>query len=168
MGRYVVLDSSTGEITQDLGENIDGTMFVPLHSGETIYRPKKMYYDLVRMDYDYVKLNYKACAKLYKECPQFFLLIPFIDFKDNVLKFSNGHNATLRGLARKLGYSENYFKGDFIKKLKDSGLVVITTFQGKRAIIVNPYVVIKGKEISLEVKEMFKDSKWAVLGKGKK
>ena len=167
MGRYVVLDSTTGEVTQDLGENIDGAYFVALHEGESVYYGSKYkYFEFTKMNFDYVKFNYKASLKLYEVCPQILLLIPFIGFKDNVLKFANGHNATMKGLARSLGFSEDYFKGKFLKKLKDLELVKVAMIKGKRAIVVNPYVVYKGKEILIEVKELFKDTDWAILANG--
>ena len=167
MGRFVVLNSDTGEITQDLGNNIDGAYFVALHEGESVYyNSKYKNYEFTKMNFDYVKFNYKASIKLYQTCPQILILIPFIGFKDNILKFANGRNATMKGLARSLGFSEDYFKGKFLKKLKDLDVVKVTMIKGKRAIVVNPFIVYKGKEVLIEVKELFKDSDWAILANG--
>lgn len=167
MGRYVVLDSATGEVTQDLGENIDGAYFVALHEGEVIYHKSKTpYTDFVKLKYDYVKFNFKAAISIYHKCPQLFLLIPFISYKDNILKFNNGHNATMKGLAKQLGFNGDYFKGKLLKKLKDLDIAKVIKHNGKRAIIINPYIVYKGKEITREAKELFENSDWAILANG--
>lgn len=166
MGKYVVLDSETGEVTQDLGDNINGTTFIAIHEGEAIYRRSKMFADYVSLRYDYVKINYKACILLYQKCPQFLLLVPFIGYKDNILRFKNGHLATMKGIARRLGYNEDYFKGKFLKRLKDLDIAKVIKHDGHRAIIMNPYVVYKGKEVTREAKELFENSDWALLSKG--
>lgn len=167
MGRYVILDGNTGEITQDLGENIDGARFVALHEGESVYyRSTSGFQDYTKLKYDYVKFNYKASIEIYHKCPQLLLLIPFISYKDNILKFSNGHNATMKGLARHLGFNEDYFKGKLLKKLKDLDIAKVIKHHGKRAIVINPYVVYKGKEVSRDIKELFENSDWAILGNG--
>lgn len=167
MGRYVVLDSATGEVTQDLGENIDGAYFVALHEGESVYRQStNRFYDYEKLKYDYVKFNYKASFEIYHKCPQLLLLIPFISYKDNVLKFANGHFATMSGLARNLGFNEDYFRGKLMKKLKDLDVAKVIKHNGKKAIVINPYVVYKGKEVSSTIKELFENSDWAILANG--
>ena len=167
MGRYVILDSVSGEVTQDLGENIDGAHFVALHEGESVYRSTTNgFYNYEKLKYDYVKFNYKASIEIYKKCPQLLLLIPFISYKDNILKFANGHFATMSGLARNLGFNEDYFKGKLMKKLKDLDIVRVIKHNGKRAVVINPYVVYKGKEVSSTIKELFENSDWAILANG--
>ena len=50
MKRFVVLDSETGEITQELGENIDGARFVAIHEGEFVYhRSTNPYKDFAKL-----------------------------------------------------------------------------------------------------------------------
>lgn len=167
MDRYYVVKESTGEITQDLGENPENTQFIGLHEGESVYRKSTNgFQNYVKLKYDYVKFNYKAAFEIYHKCPQLLLLIPFISYKDNILKFANGHFATMSGLARHLNFNEDYFKGKLMKKLKDLDIARVIKHHGKRAIVINPYIVYKGKEVSLEIKELFENSDWAILANG--
>ena len=167
MDNYYVINGTSGEITQDLGKNPDGTYFIGLHEGESVYRPTTNgFYDYEKLKYDYVKFNYKASFEIYHKCPQLLLLIPFISYKDNILKFANGHFATMSGLARNLGFNEDYFRGKLMKKLKDLDVARVIKHNGKRAIVINPYVVYKGKEVSTTIKRLFENSDWAILANG--
>lgn len=162
MGKYFVYDAETGEIIKDLGDNVDADRVVQLNYGELIYRPSQYRkFELTKMDIEYVKLNLKVAANVDDICHQVYKLVPFIGFKDNILKFSNGHYATIAGLAKRLGYNEEYFRTKLIKKMEKAEIIKITKFNGKRAIIMNPYIICKGKDILVEIKEMFMNSKWA-------
>lgn len=167
MGRFVVLNSETGEIVQDLGNNADDTQFVALHEGQVVYsKSRHPHYNYTKLNYDYLKFNFKCAIELYHKCPQLLVLLPFVGYEDNILKFANGRVATMKGLARKLGFSPDYFKGNLLKKLKDLEIVKVTMYEGRRVIVVNPYIVHRGKHTLIDIKEMFENSRWAVYGNG--
>lgn len=119
-----------------------------------------------KIKYSYLKFNKIVSIELYKECPQFFMLIPFINFKENALRFSNGVYITPTNFARHLGFSETYMIRTF-NKLKKLKIIAKMKKDGKYIYVVNPYIVMCGSGVRKSTKDCFEKTDWELLAERK-
>lgn len=165
MEKYYIVNGD-GEIVQDLGENIDNAIFTRLDENDIVIKKGtgigKEETKEVRLDF--AKINYKAGMEFYKRCPQILMILPFINYEDNILKYSNGTLVTASNFAKHTGYNKDYIVQVF-KKLKDNKIIEMTKIDGKYVYAVNPYVVMKGKKMIVSTLDKFKDTDWELIGK---
>jgi hypothetical protein len=102
--------------------------------------------------------------ELYKRCPQILMILPYINYEDNVLKYSNGKLVTATNFAKHTGYNKNYISEVF-KKLREHKIVEMTKINGKYTYVVNPYVAMRGKRMIVSTINRFENTDWELLGK---
>ena len=165
MEKYYIVNSD-GEIVQDLGEDIENAVFTRLDENDIVIKKGtgigKEETKEVRLDF--AKINYKAGIELYKRCPQVLMILPFINYEDNILKYSNGTLVTASNFAKHTGYNKDYIVQVF-KKLKDNKILEMTKVNGRYVYAVNPYVFMKGKKMIVSTLDKFKDTDWELIGK---
>lgn len=166
--QYYIVDDE-GEIVSDLGENIEGAVFTRLDPNDVVIKRGTGIglEETKEVELDFAKINYKAGIELYKKCPQFLLIMPFINFTDNLLKYSNGTLVSATNFAKHTGYNKDYIVQVF-RKLRENRIIELTRFNGKVAYVVNPYVVFKGKRMTVSTLDKFKNTDWQILGKKRK
>ena len=120
-----------------------------------------------KIKYNYLKFNREIGGVIYKECPQFFMLLPFINFKENALRFPNGIYITPTNLARHLGFSEVYMIKVF-NKLKKLKIIAKMRKDNRYIYVVNPYIVMCGSGVRKTTKECFEKTKWELLTQRKR
>ena len=119
-----------------------------------------------KMNFGYLKINKAVGVELYEKCPQFLLLIPFINFKENALRYSNGEYITPTNFARHLGFSEVYMIKlfDKMRKLK---IIAKLRKDNRYIYVVNPHIILRGSGVRVTTKELFQKTDWEILGKRK-
>lgn len=166
--QYYIVDEN-GEVLQDLGEDIDNAVFTRLDENDVlIKRGTGIGLEQTKeVELDFAKFNFKAGMELYRKCPQVLMIAPYINFTDNLLKYSNGTLVTAANFAKHTGYNKDYIV-DVFKKLRDNRIIEITKFKGKTAYVVNPYVIYRGKKMTVSTIDKFKGTDWQILGKKRK
>lgn len=168
MENYFIVNAG-GEIVQDLGENIDNAVFTRLDPNDVVIKRGTGVglEETKEVELDFAKINYKAGLEFYKKCPQILMIMPFINFTDNILKYSNGTVVTATNFAKHTGYNKDYIVQVF-RKLRENRIIELIKVNGKIAYAVNPYVVFKGKRITVSTIDKFKNTDWQILGKKRK
>ena len=165
MEKYYIVNGD-GEIVQDLGVNIENAIFTRLDENDIVIKKGtgigKEETKEVRLDF--AKINYKAGMEFYKRCPQILMILPYINYEDNILKYSNGALVTANNFAKHTGYNKDYIVQVF-KKLKDNKILEMAKVDGRYVYAVNPYVVMKGKKMIVSTLDKFKDTDWELIGK---
>lgn len=165
MEKYYIVNEG-GEVIQDLGENIDNAVFTRLDENDIVIKKgigigQEETKDI---NLDFAKFNFKAGMELYKKCPQVLMILPYINYEDNILKYSNGTLVTATNFSKHTGYNKNYIS-DVFKKLRKNKIVEMTKIDGKYVYAVNPYVVMRGRRMIVSTLDKFKDTDWELLGK---
>ena len=165
---YYIVDDE-GQIVSDLGEDIDNAVFTRLDPNDVVIKRGTGVglEETKEVELDFAKINYKAGMELYQRCPQALMILPFINFTDNVLKYSNGTLVSATNFAKHTGYNKDYVVQVF-KKLRDNRVIELTRFDGKIAYVVNPYVFFKGKKMTVSTLNKFENTDWQILGKKRK
>lgn len=155
---YIVNDS--GEILREIGKDsvrlINNDIYIMSDSPKSNDPVEKI-------KYNYLKVNKAIGFEMYKKCPQFYMLLPFINFKENALIFSNGTYITPTNLARHLGFSKVYMVKlfDKMRKLK---IIAKKRKDNRYIYVVNPYIVMRGLGVFKSTKECFQKTEWELLG----
>lgn len=76
----------------------------------------------------------------------------------------NNHSMTPEWMAKKLGIHKKTVD-KILKKLIDKGIIAIVVTEKKKSYFMNPYIQYKGRWISKDLYNMFKDTKWAKQAK---
>lgn len=168
MEKYYIVNGD-GEVVQDLGENIDNAIFTRLDENDVVIKKGIGIgqEETRELKLDFAKFNYKAGMELYKRCPQILMILPFINYEDNVLKYSNGKLVTATNFAKHTGYNKNYISEVF-KKLRENRIIEMIKIDGKYTYVVNPYVVMKGKRVIISTIDKFKKTDWELIGRKRK
>lgn len=165
MEKYYIVNGD-GEIVQDLGENIENAIFTRLDENDIVIKKGtgigKEETKEVRLDF--AKINFKAGMEFYKKCPQVLMILPYINYEDNILKYSNGTLVSASNFAKHTGYNKDYIVAVF-KKLRDNRIIEMTKIDGKYVYAVNPYVIMRGKKMIVSTLDKFKDTDWELIGK---
>lgn len=148
------LVNSKGEVIQELGTDVDRLL-----NNDIIVRSKVKYRGTTKLNYKYIKLNYNAVGKIYSECPQLFLLLQFVNYKDNVLRFTNGVTCNPTNVAKRLGCSPEYMMRVF-RKLKSLNAIKIIREDNKNVYVLNPYIGLKGNSIYTDILKNFEQTEW--------
>lgn len=165
MEKYYIVNGD-GEIVQDLGENIENAIFTRLDENDIVIKKGtgigKEETKEVRLDF--AKINFKAGMEFYKKCPQVLMILPYINYEDNILKYSNGTLVSASNFAKHTGYNKDYIVQVF-KKLRDNRIIEMTKIDGRYVYAVNPYVIMRGKKMIVSTLDKFKDTDWELIGK---
>jgi DNA-binding transcriptional ArsR family regulator len=91
-------------------------------------------------------------------------LLQFLDFKSGVLKDENDKLVTVNFIIKdsELGQSTVY---NLLKKLRDKGIISISTTEEQECFVMNPYIFMKGQTVNNTLIDLFKETKWAELFK---
>ncbi len=165
MERYYIVNDA-GDVIQDLGENIDNATFTRLDPNDIVIKKGIGIgqEETKEVKLDFAKINFKAGMEFYKKCPQILMILPYINYEDNILKYSNGTLVTATNFAKHTGYNKNYI-AEVFKKLRANRIVEMIKINGKYTYVVNPYVVMRGKEMIVSTIDRFKGTDWELLGK---
>lgn len=108
---------------------------------------------------NYLKFNKEVFAELYFKCPQVYLILPFVNFKENALRFQNGTYITPTNLARYFGMSEVYMMRVF-NKLKKLQIISTIRKDNRNIYVVNPYIALCGSGVRKTTKDRFLKTDW--------
>lgn len=153
---YYLIDED-GEIVQEMGNDL-----ARLVGNDILIRSNAPFKKTRKLDYKFTKINYNAIDKIYKECPLGLLLLPFINYKSNSLRFSNGVYINQTNFAKKIGLTRQTINNSF-KKLLELKVIDKIRVERRDIYIFNPYIAIKGNEIYEEICEKFDGTEWQKL-----
>jgi len=88
------------------------------------------------------------------------LMMSGIGYKTGYISIGNNHAMTPEWIAKKLNVDKKTVDR-CIKKLIDKGIIAIVITEKKKSYFLNPYIQYKGKWISKDLYNMFKETKWA-------
>ena len=116
----ILIVNSDGEVLKTLDgvHDIERIVEVPMNK---ILMDKRSVHGITeteRVDYSFLKVNYLVLRDVIKESPKYDLLLkmmPYVNFRDNVLVYSNGRPMRKADIGKIFGLSKNVFP----KKLKD-------------------------------------------------
>ena len=120
-----------------------------------------------KIKYNYLKINKAIGFEMYKKCPQFYMLLPFINFKENALIFTNGTYITPTNLARHLGFS-NVYMIKLFDKMRRLKIIAKIRKNNRNIYVVNPYIVMRGLGVYKTTKDCFQKTEWELLGNRKR
>lgn len=89
-----------------------------------------------------------------------FLLMSGVGYKTGYISMGNNHSMTPEWIAKKLDIHKKTVD-KILKKLIDRGIIAIVITEKKKTYFMNPYIQYKGRWISKDLYNMFKDTKWA-------
>lgn len=164
MEKYYIVNGK-GEVVQDLGENINNAIFRRLDENDIVIKRGTGIgeEETKELNLDFAKFNFKAGMELYKRCPQILMILPYINYEDNYLKYSNGTLVTAGNFSKHTGYNKDYVNEVF-RKLRKNKIIEMTKLKGKYVYVVNPYVVMRGKKMIVSTINKFENTDWQLLG----
>lgn len=162
--RYEV-DAETGEV---LGEIYEGDKIV--RANETAEESKKIYLNserrFVKVYENVLKAKGEAQDKLTdREVAVLIALADFVCYNSCCLReggHGNGKVLTQADLAERLGMKYNNFNAVFCSLRNKKALGTFRT-GGVETITINPYIIMRGKQVNATVADYFKESVWAKL-----
>lgn len=83
-----------------------------------------------------------------------------VGYKTGYISMGNNHSMTPEWIAKKLDVDRKTVNR-VIKKLIDKGIIALNITEKKKSYFMNPYIQYKGRWISKDLYNMFKDTKWA-------
>lgn len=164
---FAIINKETGEVVQDI---INGST---LKNPKLIYRNKEGK-ELIKFQPKelFVKLYKRAIEQLGRELSNrdfswFVRLSPYVQMQDCSLRNDNGEYLNVKQISELLNVNydnlktvfRNYEKDGLIKKVKMPSQKDI--YKEVNVIVVNPYLYVNGEYITKEIRELFKDTKWA-------
>ncbi|GEM_PF-2689621 len=88
------------------------------------------------------------------------LMMSGVGYKTGYISMGNNHSMTPEWISKKLGIDKRT-ADRVLKKLIDKGIIAIVVTEKKKSYFMNPYIQYKGRWISKDLYNMFKDTKWA-------
>jgi predicted transcriptional regulator len=88
------------------------------------------------------------------------LMMSGVGYKTGYISMGNNHPMTPEWIAKKLDVDKRTVDR-CLKKLIDKGIIAINVTEKKKSYFMNPYIQYKGRWISKDLYNMFKDTKWA-------
>ena len=88
------------------------------------------------------------------------LMMSGVGYKTGYISMGNNHSMTPEWMAKKLDVDKRTVDR-VLKKLIDKGIIAIVVTEKKKSYFMNPYIQYKGRWISKDLYNMFKDTKWA-------
>ena len=160
--QYLV--DENGVVLEEIKEN---QSFAIINQNDRIIKSGTIEYlkGTVSLNYRFVKINIDAFEELYKYAREIWLILPYIQYTNGVLAYSNGrviHPKGLSGILKKKRRSGSstiklLCDLDVIHKHKD-GRTYYYTF--------NPYIACKSKRITQVLFEDFKNTKYRKYDRG--
>lgn len=92
------------------------------------------------------------------------LLMSGVGYKTGYISMGNNHSITPEWVANKLDIDKKTVNR-VLKKLIDKGIIAIVITEKKKSYFMNPYIQYKGRWISKDLYNMFKETKWALRAK---
>lgn len=174
--KYVMVREDTGEI---IGET---TFFnSDVCSGSFKTKKQKEYADNHKNEFNQEVLTFKAYSQysmsndianmdILKSKPtKYEMLFLFLFYHSlaqntNVVKITKNKYMDIESLMNIFDIKQRQVY-DTLKSLKEKDIIRIVKVKGKNRIYLNPYIHHKGTFITVEVQEMFKNSKWNTFRK---
>lgn len=152
------ITDENGEILDVIEEN---ERYLKAKSGDRVVRGGTIEYlnGTVPIKFHFIKLNDKACNELCEYGNILFPLFQYVDFSTGILRFSNGrlvrpkHLASILRRKRRSGtkIASELIELDVLHKHKEGNTFYYT---------MNPWILLKGKRITKELYEEFKNTKY--------
>lgn len=92
------------------------------------------------------------------------LLMAMTGYKTGYISMGNNHPITIQWISEKLDIHKKTVDV-IMKKLIDRGIISIVVTEKKKSYFMNPYIQYKGRWISKDLYNMFKNTKWAKIAK---
>lgn len=88
------------------------------------------------------------------------LMMSGTGYRTGYISMGNNHSMTADWMAKKLCINKKTVSR-ILKKLTDKGIIAVNVTEKKKSYFMNPYIQYKGRWISKDLYNMFKDTKWA-------
>lgn len=159
--KHYVVDSN-GEVIQIL-DNVN--KFVVLEAGDRVLRKGSIEYlkDTINIKYSFIKVNTNVPDEFFKKHPALLILMKNVEYMTNIITYSNGKVVKPSGVAKLCEISESTAKR-YIKRMIEDDVIHKVKVDGKIGIMLNPFLCYRGKNISVEAYEEFKNSDLAKYG----
>ena len=92
------------------------------------------------------------------------LMMSGVGYKTGYISMGNNHSMTPEWIAKRLDIHKKTVD-KILKKLIDKGIIALNVTEKKKSYFMNPYIQYKGRWISKDLYNMFKDTKWAKQAK---
>lgn len=158
---FNVVNVDTGEIVSTMGA---GDRILRKESEE--YLKKTL---IVNPNEDYVKVFMKPMLHLFltldhaESCFVLYLLY-HLDYTSCVVKTATGESLTVTQMLYETELKERQLYS-IIKRLCDHGVIAKVETEGAKYIAMNPFLFHRGKRVSEEMVDIFKQTKWAKVFK---
>lgn len=152
---YYLIDSD-GEIIQELGTDLERILNNDILIKGVPTRKTRKY------DYKYIKFNYKTIKEILKQCPLAIYLLAFLNYKTNLLTFSNGVLINQTNFAKEIGISRQTACSLF-KKLKKLRVIDTIRVNNRNGYILNPFIALKGNQMYEDLAVKFDKTEWERL-----
>ena len=94
------------------------------------------------------------------------LLMPYVGMNSGIVRYRNGSFVKRTDIVRLCGAALAERTADrAVSELCEKGVLAKCTVQGKRAFIMNPYVLHNGSRANATLLGLFKDTEWASFGR---
>lgn len=112
-----------------------------------------------KLNYPFPKLNNNNIEKVANVSPDFFKLVPYVGYLDNILKFNNGIILNMGNVEKIIGNSKEYVRKSIVNMV-DRDLIRKHGRGNTAYFVVNPWICHRGKRVSKLALKEFKDSEW--------
>lgn len=169
VGGMFLVEKETGTVVVEDIEPGDKVRIIP---AVQVTAKKKLESDTVafntgrRFVKQFPDLSGKLCEHLTPNAVWLLqLLIPFVGINSGILRHRNGVVLKRTDIVRLCGAALAERTADrAVSELCEKGVLARCTVQGKRAFIMNPYVLHNGSRANATLLGLFKDTEWAKFG----
>lgn len=143
--------------------NEDGEVLQELQPGDRILSGNSVKYltNTVIMKNRFIKVNDLILYELSSKADFINKLLKYISYTDGVLRYSNGKYVLPSNLEKHLHISVRTIQRKFKELMDEDVIHKCKSYNGSFFYVFNPYIAMRGKRITKELYEEFKNSKWA-------
>ena len=137
--------------------------YVKLSDGDKVIRKGVLQYlsDTKDIKYKFIKVNPIAWSKVALKYPIINKLIYYLGYMDGILSYRNNKNIQMKDISKICDVSESTAKRQLSGLIKDDVIHKIKNKKNNTTyLMVNPFVVMRGKRVYLTLYEEFAQSKW--------
>ena len=166
----LLMEKDTGAVVYDGIEPGDKVRVIP---AEQIAAKRKLETETVACNSgrNFVKtfpdMSAKLCERLTPNAVWLLhALTPYVGINSGIVRYRNGNVLKRTDIVRLCGAALAERTADrAVSELCDRGVLAKCTVQGKRAFIMNPYVLHNGSRANATLLGLFKDTEWANFGR---
>lgn len=168
-GSMFLVEAETGDVLVDEIKPGDKVRIIP---AVQLTAQKAMKADTVafntgrRFVKQFPDLSARLCERLSPNAVWLLnLLVPYVGINSGILRYRNGNVLKRTDIVRLcVAVLAERTADRAVSELCDRGVLAKCTVQGKRAFIMNPYVLHNGSRANATLLGLFKDTEWASFG----